>query len=67
MKKLIIILSLLTLLMVTGCIDNTRAIQHCDSLGLQSTGKIFGCDIQCVNATSGQLFYYDGQCKLTRK
>ncbi len=66
-KKLILILALLAMLLVAGCVDNTSAIQHCDSLGLQYTGKILGCDIQCINITSGQLYRYNGECRFMNR
>ncbi len=57
---------LIIVVLLTGCVDNTTAVQHCDKLGLQSTGKIFGCSIECVNVTTGQLYDYEGDCKLVR-
>lgn len=51
------------LLLITGCVDNTKAIQHCESVGLQYTGKAFGCDIQCINVTSAEKSTYAGDCR----
>ncbi|MCH8003913.1 MAG: hypothetical protein IH934_04765 [Nanoarchaeota archaeon] len=62
-KTLILILGILTILFIPGCVDNTSAIRHCESLGLQYTGKVLTCNIQCINITSGQLFTYNGDCK----
>ncbi len=67
MKKTLIIGIILGLLFITGCVDNISSVQHCESLGLQYTGKIFGCDIECINTTTGQKFIYDGECKLVRR
>ncbi len=58
MKLLIIIIAILGLLLIAGCVDNTTAIKHCDSLGLAWTGKFMGSNIECVNVTSQQLFTY---------
>ena len=67
MTKLIILLLIVLSLFVAGCTDNTKAIQHCDSLGLQYTGKILGCNVECINVTSGQLFTYNAECKFIRR
>ena len=64
MKKLILFL-LILIVLIAGCVDNTKAIQHCDSLGLQYTGKKLGCDVQCINATTGQLYNFAGDCKIS--
>ena len=55
------------MLVIAGCVDNTSAIKHCDSLGLQWTGDKFGCDIRCINVSSQQLYDFRGSCKLVRK
>ncbi len=63
MKKLIIIILLLSSILIAGCVDNTKAIQHCESVGLQYTGKKLGCDIECLNVTSAEKFTYEGDCR----
>ena len=52
---------------IAGCVDNIKSVQHCESLGLQYTGKIFGCDTECINVTTGQKFVYEGSCRFVRK
>ena len=63
MKTSIIILALLLLVILVGCVDNTSAIKHCNSLGLDWTGKFMGSDIECINVTSQQLFVYAADFK----
>ena len=65
--KTIIIFLIFGLLLISGCVDNITSVQHCESLGLQYTGKIFGCDIECINISTGQKFVYEGSCKLIRR
>ena len=52
---------LLSSILLSACVDKSAAIQLCSDKGLQYTGKTFGSDIECVNATSGQLFRYQGE------
>lgn len=58
---------ILLLLLLVGCVDKSSAIQLCSQKGLQYTGKLFGSDIECVNATSGQLYRYSGEWQLIIK
>ena len=58
--KLIILLLILSSILITSCVDNTSAIQHCASLDLQYTGKALTSNIECVNVTSGELHTYSG-------
>ncbi|KKM17162.1 hypothetical protein LCGC14_1678510 [marine sediment metagenome] len=67
MKKVIMILALLSILLLAGCVDNISSVRHCESLGLQYTGKLLGCDVECINISSGQKFTYEGSCKFVRK
>ena len=46
------------MLVIAGCVDNTSAIKHCDSLDLQWTGKKLTSNVECINITSQQLFTY---------
>ena len=66
-KRIVIFLILLLSLLVISCVDNASSIQHCHKLGLQYTGKIFGCDVECINATTGQLYRFEGECRFIRK
>ena len=61
--KLLIIIGIVGLLLLAGCVDNTTAIKHCDSLGLAWTGKFMGSNIECINVTSQQLFVYAADFK----
>lgn len=65
MSKLIFLI--LLLLLLSGCIDRSEAIKVCSDKGLQYTGKLFTGNIQCVNATSGQLYEYKGNIDIIVK
>lgn len=54
---------LLLSLLITGCVDNTSAIRHCESVGLQYTGKFLGCDIECINVTTAEKKVYAADCQ----
>jgi len=56
-------LLIIFLLVLNGCVDNTSSIHHCDKLGLQYTGKILGCDVECINVSTGEKFLFDGKCR----
>ena len=64
--KLIILLLILSSILITSCVDNTSAIQHCASLDLQYTGKFMGCDIECLNVTNAELHTFAGDCRWSR-
>ena len=67
-RKIILLISILLLgILISACVDRSEAIQSCNDKGLQYTGKLFGSDIECVNATSGQLFRYSGEWQLIIK
>ena len=65
-KKMLINILLLGVLL-SACVDKSAAVSLCAEKGLQYTGKVFGSDIECVNATSGQLFRYSGEWQLIIK
>ncbi len=63
MNKIILILGIVALLIIAGCVDNTTSINHCAKLGLQYTGKVLGCNVECINVTTGQLYRFNADCK----
>ena len=65
--KLIIIILIVSMLVIAGCVDNTSAIKHCNSLGLDWTGDKFGCDVMCINVSTQQLYRYAADCKIIRR
>ncbi len=66
MNKAILILIIVALLLIAGCVNNTTSINHCAKLGLQYTGKIWGCDVECVNVTTGQLYKFNADCRFIK-
>ena len=65
--KLILIILIVVMLLIAGCVDNINAVKHCESLGLDYTGKLLGCDVECINISTGQKFVYEGSCRLIRR
>jgi len=62
--KLISIAIILTLLLITGCVDKSTAITKCEEKGYQFYQVTLGCDTVCIDTETGEKHTYEGNCKL---